>query len=228
MLSRCTDGLGEPDCPGGLDRYYTQDLVGLTRWGDVVAVRGACRESLAAPAELWQQDLTGPRSRNSPSGSPPPARHPRGDDHLRLQPAPEPPYDCTFQGGPAFDLVMHLPDDRAVRIHGDTGGCGVVSTSGRRSGWAPRTSWMLSSLPSRSSGPGRSLRGGTRRSTSTATPGGSPCSVGRPHSSGRRPTSPGSSPAGSRTPPSWEPGTRQPSLPRTSGSSPGTSGGGPP
>ena len=56
MLSPCTAGLGEPDCPGGLDRYYTQDLVGLTRWGDVVAIRGACREFLAAPAELWQQD----------------------------------------------------------------------------------------------------------------------------------------------------------------------------
>jgi hypothetical protein len=49
----------------------------------------------------------------------------------RLEPAPESPYDCTFQGGPEFDLLMRLPDDRAVRVHGGTGGCGVVSTSGR-------------------------------------------------------------------------------------------------
>ena len=49
----------------------------------------------------------------------------------RLKPAPESPYDCTFQGGPEFDLLMRLPNDRAVRVHGGTGGCGVVSTSGR-------------------------------------------------------------------------------------------------
>jgi len=48
-----------------------------------------------------------------------------------LEPASESPYDCTFQGGPEFDLLMRLPNDRAVRVRGGTGGCGVVSTSGR-------------------------------------------------------------------------------------------------
>ena len=51
--TRPASGFGEPDCPGG---YYWQDLVGLTRWGDVVAVRGVCREFLAAPGEFWQAD----------------------------------------------------------------------------------------------------------------------------------------------------------------------------
>lgn len=47
-------GFGEPDCPGGLDDYYWQDVVGLTRWGDVVAVRGVCREFMTALDEFWQ------------------------------------------------------------------------------------------------------------------------------------------------------------------------------
>lgn len=54
--SRLAPGYGEPDCPGGLADYYTQDLVGLTRWGDVVAVRGVCREFLAAPGSFWSGD----------------------------------------------------------------------------------------------------------------------------------------------------------------------------
>ena len=52
--TRLAREFGEPDCPGGLDDYYTQDVVGQTRWGDVVAVRGVCREFLASPAALWQ------------------------------------------------------------------------------------------------------------------------------------------------------------------------------
>ena len=52
--SRLAGEFGEPDCPGGLDDYYTQDVVGQTRWGDVVAVRGVCREFLASPAAFWQ------------------------------------------------------------------------------------------------------------------------------------------------------------------------------
>ncbi|PKH43519.1 hypothetical protein CXG46_03440 [Nocardioides alpinus] len=44
--SRLAGGFGEPSCPDG---YYTQDLVGLTRRGDVVAVRGVCREFLTTP-----------------------------------------------------------------------------------------------------------------------------------------------------------------------------------
>jgi hypothetical protein len=47
------DHFGDPDCPGGLRGYYWQDLVGQTRWGDVVAVRGVCRELMASPARLW-------------------------------------------------------------------------------------------------------------------------------------------------------------------------------
>lgn len=31
-------------CPGGLDHYYFQHLWGQTRWGDLVAVYGSCRQ----------------------------------------------------------------------------------------------------------------------------------------------------------------------------------------
>lgn len=48
------DGFGEPDCTGGDAGYYWQDLVGQTRWGDVVAVRGVCRELLASPLRSWE------------------------------------------------------------------------------------------------------------------------------------------------------------------------------
>ena len=43
-----------PDCPGGKEGYYWQDLVGQTRWGDVVAARGVCRELLTTPARFWR------------------------------------------------------------------------------------------------------------------------------------------------------------------------------
>jgi hypothetical protein len=45
-----------------------------------------------------------------------------------LEPTPDEPYDCTFQGGPAYDLYLRFSRDRYARIHGDTGGCGVVTT----------------------------------------------------------------------------------------------------
>jgi hypothetical protein len=54
--SRMAHGFGKPDCPGGLNDYYWQDLVGLTRWGDVIILRGVCRTFLAAPSEFWQAD----------------------------------------------------------------------------------------------------------------------------------------------------------------------------
>lgn len=46
-----------------------------------------------------------------------------------LEPTPLEPYDCTFQGGPGYDLLLRFSRDRYARIHGDTGGCGVVSTA---------------------------------------------------------------------------------------------------
>lgn len=46
-----------------------------------------------------------------------------------LEPTPDEPYDCTFQGGPGYDLLLRFSRDRYARIHGDTGGCGVVSTA---------------------------------------------------------------------------------------------------
>lgn len=45
-----------------------------------------------------------------------------------LEPTPDEPYDCTFQGGPGYDLLLRFSRDRYARIHGDTGGCGVVTT----------------------------------------------------------------------------------------------------
>lgn len=46
-----------------------------------------------------------------------------------LEPTPDEPYDCTFQGGPAYDLLLRFSRNRFARIHGDTGGCGVVSVA---------------------------------------------------------------------------------------------------
>ncbi|MBS2939216.1 hypothetical protein KDN32_15855 [Nocardioides sp. J2M5] len=54
VRSEAQEGFGEPDCPGGDAGYYWQDLVGQTRWGDVVAVRGVCREFLASPVRSWE------------------------------------------------------------------------------------------------------------------------------------------------------------------------------
>lgn len=44
-----------------------------------------------------------------------------------LERAPDEPYDCTYQGGPAYDLFLRFSRERYARIHGDTGGCGVVT-----------------------------------------------------------------------------------------------------
>lgn len=46
-----------------------------------------------------------------------------------LEPTPDEPYDCTFQGGPGYDLLLRFSRGRAARVHGDTGGCGVVSVA---------------------------------------------------------------------------------------------------
>lgn len=48
-----------------------------------------------------------------------------------LEPTPDESYDCTFQGGPGYDLMLRFSRDRYARIHGDTGGCGVVSVASR-------------------------------------------------------------------------------------------------
>ena len=48
-----------------------------------------------------------------------------------LEPTPDEPYDCTFQGGPGYDLLLRFSRDRYARIHGDTGGCGVVTVASR-------------------------------------------------------------------------------------------------
>lgn len=45
-----------------------------------------------------------------------------------LEPTPDEDYACTMQGGPAYDLYLRFSRDRYARIHGDTGGCGVVTT----------------------------------------------------------------------------------------------------
>jgi hypothetical protein len=45
-----------------------------------------------------------------------------------LEPTPDEDYACTMQGGPAYDLHLRFSRDRYARIHGDTGGCGVVTT----------------------------------------------------------------------------------------------------
>lgn len=46
-----------------------------------------------------------------------------------LERAPLEPYECTFQGGPGYDLLLEFSRDRFARIQGDTGGCGVVTTA---------------------------------------------------------------------------------------------------
>ena len=49
-----------------------------------------------------------------------------------LEPVPDEPFDCTFDGGVAFHLLLRLAQDRAVRVKGDTGGCSVVESAGQR------------------------------------------------------------------------------------------------
>jgi hypothetical protein len=63
-----------------------------------------------APADLVEGDLT-------------PLVDALGD----LEPAPLDDYACTMVGGPAYELVLRFPGDRYARVHGDTGGCGVVT-----------------------------------------------------------------------------------------------------
>lgn len=46
-----------------------------------------------------------------------------------LDEAPSGDVSCTMQGGPAFDLLLRFSRDRYARIHGDTGGCGWVTTA---------------------------------------------------------------------------------------------------
>jgi hypothetical protein len=46
-----------------------------------------------------------------------------------LERAPDEDYACTRQGGPAYDLLLRFSRDRFARIHGDTGGCGVVTVA---------------------------------------------------------------------------------------------------
>ena len=43
-----------------------------------------------------------------------------------------------MQGGPAYDLVLRFSRDRAARIHGDSGGCGFVTTAAGRWFGAPQ------------------------------------------------------------------------------------------
>ncbi|NYE37296.1 hypothetical protein F4692_002429 [Nocardioides cavernae] len=47
-----------------------------------------------------------------------------------LEPAPPDPRECTYQGGPAYDLLIRYSSTTYARVHGDTGGCGVVTTNG--------------------------------------------------------------------------------------------------
>jgi hypothetical protein len=47
-----------------------------------------------------------------------------------LEPAPDEPYACTFQGGPAYDLLIRFSGTTYARVRGDTGGCGVVTSNG--------------------------------------------------------------------------------------------------
>lgn len=44
-----------------------------------------------------------------------------------LEPAPLDDYACTMVGGPAYDLVLRLAGNSYATIHGDNGGCGVVT-----------------------------------------------------------------------------------------------------
>ena len=44
-----------------------------------------------------------------------------------LEPAPLDDYACNMVGGPAYELVLRFSGDRYAQVHGDTGGCGVVT-----------------------------------------------------------------------------------------------------
>lgn len=47
-----------------------------------------------------------------------------------LEPAPEELRECTFQGGPGYDLLIRFSSTSYARVHGDTGGCGIVTSDG--------------------------------------------------------------------------------------------------
>lgn len=49
------------------------------------------------------------------------------DALAELEPAPTDDYACTMVGGPAYDLLLRFSDDRYATVHGDTGGCSVVT-----------------------------------------------------------------------------------------------------
>jgi hypothetical protein len=47
-----------------------------------------------------------------------------------LEPAPDGDHGCSRQGGPAYDLLIRFSDTTYARVHGDTGGCGIVTSNG--------------------------------------------------------------------------------------------------
>ena len=65
-----------------------------------------------APADLVEGDLTG-----------------LVEELSDLEPAPEGDYACTRQAGPGYDLILRFSRDRVAKIHGDVGGCGVVTVA---------------------------------------------------------------------------------------------------
>lgn len=47
-----------------------------------------------------------------------------------LEPAPDEPFDCTFDAGPDYVMLFRFADDRVMRLDGSTAGCRLVSASG--------------------------------------------------------------------------------------------------
>lgn len=61
-----------------------------------------------------------------------------------LEPAPDEPFDCQFDGGVGFHLLLRLPQDRVVRVAGDTGGCSLIENAGQR--WLGGDEFFLTAL----------------------------------------------------------------------------------
>lgn len=85
--STLQEGFDPPDCPGGLDHYYWQDLVGVTRWGDTVVIRGVCRELQVAPNRFWHGDDTSEDTPEVPFWHPSPRAQRILDDLRRPLPS---------------------------------------------------------------------------------------------------------------------------------------------
>ncbi len=111
--------------PGPIDRRYT-----------VIGPVTCDTTAPAVPAVPLEREPQAMLICTDPAGRQPwtaPAELVKGDlgaltDVLAgLEPAPLDDYACAMVGGPSYELVLRFARNRWAKVHGDTGGCGVVT-----------------------------------------------------------------------------------------------------